>query len=185
MVKAGRIDAEADRIVDHLAVDIDGDEVGGGDLFEAQAIGVDEKTVMGARQPCGNMGVDAVVEAETVDQPVGRGEVAARPLIPIIGAWNLLGSLRGRHGQISQKLIGADKVAIPLRKSRLNCRQSTPNMCTSGETGRRECDLSLRRWDCTPFRKMISLAKSPAASPRPSSRPARAGRPAGRGRRGP
>ena len=73
--EAGRIDAEAQRVVDDVAVDIDGDQVGRRHLFETQAVGIDQETVMAAGEPDRDVGVDAVVETEPVDQPVGGGEI--------------------------------------------------------------------------------------------------------------
>ena len=75
MVKPAGLMPRSSGIVDDVAVDVDGDEIGRGDLFEPQAVGVDQKAVMAAGQPGRDMGVDAVVEAEPVNQPVGGGEI--------------------------------------------------------------------------------------------------------------
>ncbi len=82
--EAGRIDAETDRIVDHLSVEIDSHEIRRRHLFKPQAVGVDQETMLRARQPGRDVGVDAVIKAEPVDQAVGGGEIDA-DLLDVVG----------------------------------------------------------------------------------------------------
>ncbi len=53
----GRINAQAERIVDDLAVEIDGHEVGSGHFLEAHPIGIDQEAVMSAREAGPRYGV--------------------------------------------------------------------------------------------------------------------------------
>src|SRR3546814_7001708 len=71
----GRIDAEPERIVDHRAVDIYGHQVGGLHLLKTHAVGIDQEAVMASGQAGRDMGVDAVIETEPVDQPVSGGQI--------------------------------------------------------------------------------------------------------------
>ena len=82
--KACRIDAESERIVDDVAVEINCHEVGCGDFLEAHAIGVDQETVVTSRKPHRNVSVDAVVEAEPVNEPIGSGEVDSNLLGAVV-----------------------------------------------------------------------------------------------------
>ena len=67
--------------VDDVAVKVDRHQVGRRDFLEAEAIGIDEEAVLPARKPGGDVGVDAVVETEPVDQPVESGlPLPAMPL---------------------------------------------------------------------------------------------------------
>ena len=73
--ETGRVDAEAHGVIDDVAVEVDRHQVGRRDFFETQAVGVDEEAVLPARKPGGDVGVNAVVETEPVNQPVGCREV--------------------------------------------------------------------------------------------------------------
>jgi hypothetical protein len=73
----GRIDAEPHRVREHVAVDIDGDEVLRRHLLEAHPVGIDQEPVPVPRQPRRDVGVDAVVEAQPMDQPVGGRQIDA------------------------------------------------------------------------------------------------------------
>ena len=58
-----------------LSVEVDRHQVGRRDFLEAQAVGVDEEAVLPAREPGGDVGVDAVIQTKPVNQPVGGREV--------------------------------------------------------------------------------------------------------------
>jgi hypothetical protein len=73
--EAGRVDAEAHGVIDDVSVQIDRHQVGRRDFFKAQAVGVDEEAVLPAREPGGDVGVDAVVETQPVNQPIGGCKV--------------------------------------------------------------------------------------------------------------
>src|SRR5205814_644321 len=97
-------------------------------LFETQAVGVDQKPVVAAGQPDRDVGVDAVVETEPMDQPVGGGEI--NPGLPgsVLDGRGWYVRCHGRKGS-SFELVQAS-CCEEHASARLNCRQSTINYCT-------------------------------------------------------
>ena len=76
IVAGGR---ELDAVVaQHLAVEVDGDEVGGGDLIPAEPERVHQEAVGLVGQAGGDVVVDPVVPAEVVGDAEGRGELDAQ-----------------------------------------------------------------------------------------------------------
>jgi hypothetical protein len=74
----GRIDFV--RAVDHLlAVEIDLDQTGRGDLAEHQAVRIDQKVMLGSGKAGRDMGEDQIVPAEHGDQSIARRKVYAQP----------------------------------------------------------------------------------------------------------
>ena len=80
----GRVDGEAGGIdhrvgfLDDVAVQIDFDEGGGGNLLEEVTIWVDQEMMLRARDPVGDMGEDHVVPAVEGRQTVQGGEIDPR-----------------------------------------------------------------------------------------------------------
>jgi len=82
--KAGRVDAEAERIVDHFAIKVDGHKVGSGHFLEAHPIRVDQKAVVPAGKANRDVSVDAVIKVEPVDQSIGSSEVDSNLLRAVV-----------------------------------------------------------------------------------------------------
>jgi hypothetical protein len=80
--KAGAIDL-AFRGLDLVALGIDLDQRRRGELIEQETVGVDQETVVLARHPCGNAGVDQIRPSKQVDETVAGCEVA--PCLPFLG----------------------------------------------------------------------------------------------------
>jgi hypothetical protein len=76
--EARRIDAEAGRVVDDLAVERHLHERRRLDLGEEEAVGVDEEVPVLSRHACGNVRVDEVGQAEVRGEPIACREVDAR-----------------------------------------------------------------------------------------------------------
>ncbi len=82
IVAGGR---ELDAVVaQHFAVEIDGDEIGGGDLIPAEPERVHQEAVGMIGQPGGDVVVDLLVPAVVVGDPERRGELD--PQIALGGA---------------------------------------------------------------------------------------------------
>ena len=73
--EACRVDAEPHGVIDDVAVEVDRHQVGRRDFLETQAVGVDEEAVVPARKSHRDVGVDAVIQTEPMNQPVGGREV--------------------------------------------------------------------------------------------------------------
>ena len=86
----GAVDAEASGVHfivaghDDVAFEIDLDQIGGGDLVEHQAIGIDQKMMFGPRHARRQMGEDHVGPAVVVDQAIGGRQID--PHLPFLGA---------------------------------------------------------------------------------------------------
>ena len=109
----GAVDGEASgvghvgRLDDRMALDIDLDERGGGDLLEHQVVGVDEEVMLRPRHPRREVGEDDVIPAIQRHQPIGGGEIGAdRPFLGGNAVLDTLGLELGRHAVISAKIDG-------------------------------------------------------------------------------
>ncbi len=67
-------------VVNHGTGFIDGYQIGRSDFVKPQAERIKQKALLtpgSGWEPCGNMGVDAVIHALERDQPIGRSQIAA------------------------------------------------------------------------------------------------------------
>ncbi|MNQ62952.1 hypothetical protein D3C85_773180 [compost metagenome] len=70
----GRVDAQASRVIDDAAIDVDLDQIRGADFIEQQPEGIDQEMFVRPRHPRGKMRVDVVGPLELGRQPIGRGQ---------------------------------------------------------------------------------------------------------------
>jgi len=66
------------RLVEDVAVDIDLDQVRGGDLLVEEPIGIDQELILRARHAQRDVVVDQMRPAIVRDQPIGGGEIDPR-----------------------------------------------------------------------------------------------------------
>ncbi len=81
---ASVVDAQAGRVIDEGAVDVDLDQIGRGDLVEQQAKRVDQEVLIRPRHPRGKVRVDVVGPAFQGGDPVSRRQF--HPHLPLFRA---------------------------------------------------------------------------------------------------
>ena len=72
--EAGRVDAVV-ALGELVAVEIDLDQAGGGDLVEHQPVGIDQEMMFRSRHARGDVGIDQIIPAIMRDQPIAGGEI--------------------------------------------------------------------------------------------------------------
>ena len=175
----------------HLTVEIDCDQIGCGDLFEQQPVGVDEITVIVSRVPGRDVSVDEVRPSELNERPITGRQIAADvPLrVAVVSriSHTALPSLppgcdcgfeaalgRGRSW-FHESITGAGSMAVHAQEYRLNltpgCRASSAALGVMT----RELSGSTRRNLPNRGPKSCSLQQSPRCAGRSWMRPFRPG----------
>ncbi|MNP51903.1 hypothetical protein D3C76_1462580 [compost metagenome] len=81
------VDAQPQRIIDDAAIDVDLDQVGGGDFVEQQAKGVDQEVLVRPWHAGREVRVDMVGPAKQRRQAIGGGQLD--PHLPLLAADSL------------------------------------------------------------------------------------------------